>query len=150
MNFNYLFIQTVIPYFLLLIYFLICCYSDIKTKTISLYVTTIFFFIGTIFNIINSNYIFPASILIGIILLIISFLFSNSLGKGDGAMLIICGVFLDFYDTLTVLFYGLLTASVFSFFIMIKKHTKNYSFPFAPFLLISYITILIIKLLKVI
>lgn len=150
MNFNYLFTQNVTAYLVLLIYLLICCYSDIKTKTISLSVTIIFFSIGIVFNILNSSYAFLISTLIGIIILIISFLFPHSLGKGDGVILIICGVFLDLYDTFALLFYGLIIASVFSCFIVIKKNTTNYSFPFAPFLLAAYIIILLIKILKLI
>lgn len=121
---------------------------DIKWKKVNLLVFIPFIVAGILCNLIY-KVISPASILggmaIGILILIISFVTRGKIGSGDGAILIVTGLFLGFFDNLFMLLSAaFLVAIVGAVFLLIKGVNKNYEIPFIPFLFISFIGDLIL------
>ena len=76
----------------------------------------------------------------GVIFLIISKITDESFGYGDSILILFMGGFLGFWNILTVLLTAFSGAALFAAFMLIRKkfHRKS-SFPFVPFLTLSYI-----------
>ena len=134
--------KQILPFLLLLIYLIYCSYSDIKNKSISLYISIISMLICIIQDIVLKDFTltnFFISLIPGIVLLILSCIFSNSLGKGDGIIILICGIHIGVFFTLKILLIALLFSAFYSIFLLMRKHSLKDIFPFAPFILLSYI-----------
>lgn len=135
-NFNYL---------LLLFYLIVCCYTDLKKHTINLLISIIFTLLGIITGIFLFDYSFISmaiSLIPGISLFVISLIFPASLGLGDGLIFTICGIYLGINFTIQLLFLSLVISCIFSILLIIKKHSRKYQFPLAPFIFVSYVFIL--------
>ena len=78
-------------------------------------------------------------LVLGIFLVIISFITRGALGSGDGIFLGIVGINLGFTNTGVICVYGLLLSACFSLFMLIfKKVSRKTSIPFIPFLTVAY------------
>jgi len=76
----------------------------------------------------------------GVVLLVISKLTAESIGYGDGLVALVMGLYVGIWKSLSVLFCGLLFASIFSIILVnVKKRGWKSKIPFIPFLLISYV-----------
>lgn len=134
--------MNIFIFLLLLCYLIICCYTDLKTHTISLCVSAVFLIIGIIISILFCKTSFSSviiSTLPGIFLLFTAIIFPASLGTGDGLIFIICGIYSGINFTMQVLLLCLLISCFFSLLLIIKKHSLKYQFPLAPFILVSCI-----------
>lgn len=83
-------------------------------------------------------------ILIGIILLGISYITRQKIGAGDGVLVMILGAYLGFEGIGVMLLYALTLSAIWSgLLLMIKKVNRHYEVAFIPFIFIGYIGVLI-------
>lgn len=83
-------------------------------------------------------------ILIGIILLGISYITRQKIGAGDGLLVMILGAYLGFEGIGVMLLYALTLSAIWSgLLLMIKKVNRHYEVAFIPFIFIGYIGVLI-------
>ena len=83
-------------------------------------------------------------ILIGIILLGISYITRQKIGAGDGLLVMILGAYLGFEGIGVMLLYALTLSAIWSgLLLMIKKVNRHYTIAFIPFIFIGYIGVLI-------
>lgn len=143
--------------FILLFFIFICCLYDIKTNKIPIVLffsisilTALEVLISIIFNI-NIGFHFLSStndfyftvfslalsVLPGLILVIISKLFPNSLGMADALIITIIGIYFSIYIVLEILFISLVFSSLFSIFALIIKRNLHYTFAFVPFIFLG-------------
>lgn len=77
---------------------------------------------------------------VGVVLLVISKFTAESIGYGDGLVVMVMGLYMGIWDSLSILFWGLLFASIFSIILVnVKKRGWKSKIPFVPFLLLSYV-----------
>lgn len=83
-------------------------------------------------------------LLIGILLLGISYITRQRIGVGDGLLIMILGVYLGFEVIGVVLLYALTLSAIWSVLLLIiKKVNRHYEVAFIPFIFVSYIGVLI-------
>ena len=83
---------------------------------------------------------------IGIMILLYGFLLGGGVGFADGMILIVSGIFLGFEKNLEVFVAGLFLVGITSLFLsVIKKKGRTYRIPFAPFLLVGYLFVMVME-----
>lgn len=76
----------------------------------------------------------------GAVFLMISLWGKGVVGGGDGMMLLVCGIYLGFWESIALLFLALWLIGITAlFFIVIKRKGKHDSLPFVPFLAAAYL-----------
>lgn len=81
---------------------------------------------------------------IGAVLLLLGFVTGEKIGYGDGALVLVCGIFLGFTANLQLFCIALvLVEAAALFLIVIKRKGRRYQIPFIPFLLAGYLLLLI-------
>lgn len=133
---------------LLYLYLILCTISDLKTKTINIFLSAIYFSFGIIWQLFFINT--PGTIIIsnlftGIFLMLISFFTKGAIGIGDAIIFIIISLYTASTCTLEILFYSLLLASCFSLILLLKNFSKKHTIPFAPFILSGFTIHLILQ-----
>ena len=119
-----------------------------KTKKISLKICLVFFLLGFLINIFLFKTAVPIllyNLIPGICLLFFSILTKGAVGCGDALILIIMSFYMQSVSILMILFLSLLAASVFSIVLIIKKYSRKYSLPFAPFITLGYTIFLLLQ-----
>lgn len=127
----------------------ICCgillwesITDIKMKKIHITGAVTIGILGVIKWIVTHDFSiisFLSSISIGIILLVISLLTEEKLGRGDAFYLIALGVFLEFSRMICMCMISFFTVAIFGIIMMImKKMTKKSKVPFLPFITLGF------------
>jgi len=135
---------------LAIIFLMVCSYTDLKYKEVSVFTLLIFSVLGFIVMIIESGtglISYTECILnplLGLVLLGISILTKGEIGQGDAFVIMITGCMWGATKNCSVFFVATIAAGIFSFLILIiKKYEKKASFPFIPFLLIGDIIVII-------
>ena len=83
-------------------------------------------------------------ILIGVILLGISYITRQRIGAGDGLLIMILGAYLGFEAIGVVLLYALTLSAIWSvLLLMIKKVNRHHEVAFVPFIFVGYIGVLL-------
>lgn len=83
-------------------------------------------------------------IVIGGILLGISYITRQKIGAGDGLLVMMLGAYLGFEGIGVVLLYALTLCAIWSgLLLMIKKVNRHYTIAFIPFIFIGYIGVLV-------
>ena len=127
-----------------LVFYIIFLYNDIKKKYISRNLLLLYFVIGIVVNIINYKTItldsvidFGYSVIFGIMILVISIISGESIGKGDGIYFIINSLYISFKYNLMLFIVGIITAFIISIILVIINNRNIYkkSLPFFPFLM---------------
>lgn len=126
--------------FLLLIW---NAWQDCRKREIVPVSLCIFLLGGILVNIIYA-YQTPVNIagglLIGVGMLLLSQLSRGAVGKGDGYLLCVAGLYLGMGETLALLLGGLLLCAVWALLLLVLKRAgKNTEIPFIPFLLLAYL-----------
>lgn len=132
--------------FIFCTYLIFCTVTDIKTKKINLKISLFYLLSGIVvyvFFIKCDIFILISNLLTGIFLMAVSALTRGAVGYGDGLIFIIMSFYFPFFCTLPILFLSLTAAFVFSLMLILKKYSRKYSIPFAPFILIGYIIFLL-------
>ena len=127
-----------------LVFYIIFLYNDIKKKYISRNLLLLYFVIGIVVNIINYKTIildsvidFGYSVIFGIMILVISIISGESIGKGDGIYFIINSLYISFKYNLMLFIVGIITAFIISIILVVINNRNIYkkSLPFFPFLM---------------
>ena len=117
--------------------------SDIRTKKILIWSAWVFGVFGLIYGFISAELIFSQTIvtlLPGMLFLAVSKVTKESMGYGDGIVVLVMGVFISMQKLVSSLMLALLFAALWSIILMVfcgKK--KQADFPFLPFVLLGYI-----------
>lgn len=132
---------------LLLLTLAIAAYQDVREKRISLYIPMIAIGVGMIWRIIfakGTGKDILLGCLVGVSILLISWVSKQSIGMGDGLMLIVSGVFMELWMNVTLLMIAFgLVAVTGLYMLVVKKKGKDYRLPFLPYLLVAYVCMLI-------
>lgn len=116
---------------------------DLKRKEIPLWSILIFGGVGIIlafFGDITESMSYIGGLMIGLLVIGTAAATKETVGYGDGMAIAVCGIYLGFFRTFFVLFYGLLLCSVISAVLMVmKKRTGKTRVPFLPYLLVGYV-----------
>lgn len=131
--------------FIFLIFYILFFIKDIKYRYITHRFLIIYLIIGLILTILklsdNYNYIFEIikSLIFGFILLILSNISNESIGKGDTIYFIINSLYLNFIDNIILFIIGIFSVGIYGFIIYFIKYgkIKNNYVPFIPFLIIG-------------
>lgn len=125
------------------IFLLINTGCDLKRKEIPLWSILIFGGIGIILVFFRDtaelmSYI--GGLLTGLLVIGTAAATKETVGYGDGMIVAVCGIYLGFFRTFFVLFYGLLLCAVVSaVLVVMKKRTGKTRVPFLPYLLFGYV-----------
>ena len=83
--------------------------------------------------------------LVGVVLLLVSVLSEESIGKGDGLLFISTGMFLNLVENLTLLVGTMFLIGCFSLpYLLLKKRGKKDRVAMGPFLLAAYVVFLLL------
>lgn len=134
---------------LMLGFFSISAYQDYRKRKINVY----FLLTGGIIGLLVHLYSMEFDIIeilfgmgIGIMILLYGFLLGGGVGFADGMILIVSGIFLGFEKNLEVFIAGLFLVGITSLFLsVIKKKGRTYRIPFAPFLLVGYLFVMVME-----
>ncbi len=82
---------------------------------------------------------------IGAVLLLVGVLSRGQIGSGDACLLMTTGIYLGFWENLTLLWLASFVAGIISLgFWLICHKGRKYKIPFAPFLLGAYVSMVVI------
>lgn len=127
--------------------FSISAYQDYKKRKINTY----FLLTGGIIGLLLHLYSMKLDIVeilfgmgIGVMILFWGFLLGGGVGFADGMILVVSGIFLGFEKNMEVFFSGLFLIGITSLFLSVfKKKGRTYRIPFAPFLLVGYLFVMV-------
>lgn len=121
----------------------ITAYRDYKEKCIYLYLPIVAGVIGMLLHIFFWEHEMTDILLgagIGGCVMLLARISKESIGIGDGIMLMVSGIYLGFWENMQLFFSALLLVGVTALFlIVIKKKRRDYRVPFLPFLLVAYL-----------
>ena len=84
---------------------------------------------------------------VGVVLLIFSIVTGGRIGAGDAVLLIVTGIYLGFEQNLQLFLSGLLLCGIWALgLLVLRKKSRKDSIPFVPFLLASYMGMLVLAL----
>ena len=129
-----------------LVFLAVMCAEDIRSKTVSLPVIAGFSAAGILIYMVVRPFT-PGELLagagIGAVLFLLS-LIKEEIGRGDAYIFITGGIYLGFWENLSVLITSFVFAAVFSVFLLIiKRCGAKQEIIFAPFIMGAYIAVLI-------
>ncbi len=137
---------------LALLFLAICSYMDIKYKAISIFVIILFSCLGIIcmFVFHGTEWIFNPScllnLLLGVIVLLVSYVSRGEIGQGDAIVLMVTGGMIGGYRNCVMFFYASIIAGIYALaLIIVKEQKRERVFPFIPFLFIGDVTLLIMS-----
>lgn len=114
-------------------------------KKVGIFPLLFFGIIGVVFHLIFHNFTITellGGMLIGLLLMLLSIISKESIGMGDGLLLMITGVYLGGRENLKLFFIGNFILGMCALFLLvICKKSKKYKIAFIPCLLIAYIYI---------
>lgn len=134
---------------LMLGFFSISAYQDYRKRKINVYFLLTGGIIGLLFHLYSMEFDIIEILFgmgIGIMILLYGFLLGGGVGLADGMILIVSGIFLGFEKNLEVFIAGLFLVGITSLFLsVIKKKGRTYRIPFAPFLLVGYLFVMVME-----
>lgn len=128
--------------------FILLSFRDIRCRRIPLWVLLLLFGMALVCRLVIRSVpvveIF-AGAGIGLLFLLISKLTGEGLGYADSGLILILGIFLGASRLLTLLAIAFFLAAIFAGVgLAMGKFTRKFSFPFIPFLAISYAGVLLL------
>lgn len=125
-------------------------FFDIKSKSIPVWYPAAGFAAGIILKLLEGSFnIFQIAggCAVGLLLLMLSLISKNAIGKGDGLMFIVTGVFVGLIGNVILLFVSLLKAAITSLVMLLTKRIKKKNLiPFVPFMLAGYDVLLLVNI----
>lgn len=123
--------------------FAVTAYRDWKEKSIYLYIPIIAAIVSVILHLVyrdNSLVDMLSGAGIGAVMIFIAWVSKESIGTGDGVMLMVSGLFLGFRANMELFLTALLLAGVSALMLMVgMRKERSYRMPFIPFLLVAYV-----------
>lgn len=127
----------------LLIFMAAAAYQDWKEKQINAGILLVAAFCGIVLQAgvqKESIWSILAGFSVGLVLLLLAWITGGSVGAGDGMMLMVCGIYMGFWENINLLMTALIMAGIIALFmIAVKKKGRNYRLPFVPFVLAAYL-----------
>ena len=121
--------------------------TDIREKVIYLRVLIPFALIGILITASSGREAVisgAAGVIIGLLMLLLSFATKGAVGEGDGLVLMTTGIYLGFLGNLRLLCSGLFLSALFSLgAIVIRGWKRDRELPFMPFLLAGFFVVII-------
>lgn len=115
--------------------------EDWKSKKIPMVPVLLCGILGMVFHLIfkeRSIWDILGGLLLGVLLYFISVITKGKIGKGDGFLFMVTGVYIGFWNNLILLWLSCVVAGVIGIAIIVwKRKSKNYQMPFVPFVLLS-------------
>ena len=125
----------------------LCSLEDMRHRHLTVIYILLFGIGGMILHMfapVCSIYSILWGMLVGIALILISVMTRGSVGMGDGILLVVTGVYLGGYGNLELFMTGLMLSALCSLGLMLlKKKNRKEEIAFVPFLLLSYVVMLI-------
>lgn len=124
-------------------------YEDWKYKTIRTSVLCVSGAAGIVLHLYNMpndsrDMILGAAVGVGI--WVLAAVSGERIGKGDGALFTVSGIFLGFEKNLALFLTALFLAGIAAFFLLtIGRKERSYQIPFVPFVLAGYLMVLLAK-----
>ena len=137
----------IIIYFILFTYLTFCSITDIHSKRINILISGSYLLVGIFFNmyfIKNDLIILFMNLSTGLLLALIAKITKGAIGYGDSLIFFVISFYIPSFSTLYILFFSLVTASLFSILLLLKKYSKKYRIPSAPFIQIGFFIFLIL------
>ena len=124
-------------------------YEDLKTRQVRVIEVLIFGVFGIFFNLIckpHTAISVLGGVLVGAGVYIFSIFSKEKIGKGDGLIVMVTGLYLGFRSTLYLLWISSVLAAMVGT-VFIKRHGEKMDFelPFVPFLMAGYLIQFILK-----
>lgn len=120
-----------------------CSLEDVKQKKLTVLYILMFGVGGVFLHLVApvcSIYSMLWGMLLGLMLILVSIVTRGSVGLGDGILLVVTGVYLGGSKNLELFMMGLLLAALWSLgLVIVKKKRGKEQIAFVPFLLISYL-----------
>lgn len=124
-----------------------CSLEDVKQKKLTVLYILMFGVGGVFLHLVApvcSIYSMLWGMLLGLALILVSMVTRGSVGLGDGILLVVTGVYLGGSRNLELFMIGLLLAALWSLGLMVVKKKKGKEeIAFVPFLLISYLLMML-------
>lgn len=121
--------------------------EDLRIKKIPIIPLVLTGIVGMIFHLVYCNRDIRdivGGIFIGIALYLLSVITGGKIGKGDGVLFMVTGVYLGFWNNLMMLWIACVMAGIVGTgMVVVFKKNKNYKLPFVPFVLIAALVMLI-------
>lgn len=134
---------------ILLIFLIPCVITDFRTKKVSLLWSSFWGIGGIAYSLIFDSQTISEllySVSIGFILLIISKVFQQCIGYGDGIVFFVLGIWLRFWNTLLLLIGSFMLSGIGALFLLVvKKKGRADRIPFIPFVGAAYIVLWILQ-----
>ncbi|MCI9136819.1 MAG: hypothetical protein HFH48_04535 [Lachnospiraceae bacterium] len=125
----------------------LCSWEDIKSKELTVIYILMFGIGGMLLHLfcpIHSIYSIMWGILLGVILMVLSWLTGGTIGMGDGILLVVTGVYLGGANNLELFLTGLLLAAFWSLgLLLFHRKGGREKIAFVPFLLAAYLLMLV-------
>lgn len=130
----------------LLIFLFGCACMDLKTRSLPVWVLTLASVSIGIFRICNwenRTFLWLGGAGVGIMFFIISKYTGEAIGYGDSWMILLLGVYLGLWNVLWLLSIAFVLSGMVSVLVLGKnKYSHKASFPFIPFLAVSYMGVM--------
>ncbi|MCI8484163.1 MAG: hypothetical protein HFH41_07470 [Lachnospiraceae bacterium] len=125
----------------------LCSWEDMKRKELKIVYILLFGIGGMVLHLfypVCSIYSILWGILLGVIMMLLSWISRGSIGMGDGILLVVTGIYLGGNNNLELFLTGLLLAALWSLSLLaFRKKNRKEEIAFVPFLLVSYITMIL-------
>ena len=123
---------------LILGFFSISAFQDYRNRKINIYFLLTGGIIGLLFHLYSME--------LSIMILFFGLWSGGSVGRADGMILVVSGIFLGFEKNVEVFVMGLFLAGITSLFLsVIRRKGRTYRIPFAPFLLAGYLFVMVME-----
>lgn len=130
-----------ISYIIWLLFLAAVSWQDIRKKEISGKLLILMGVVGTVIQIFEKSVSLGSwigGIVLGLVLLFLGFVTRESIGYGDGWLILVMGMSLGFGTSFFSFLLGLgISALVSGWLLMFKRVKRKYRIPFAPFLLMG-------------
>ncbi len=134
---------------LILGFFSISAFQDYRNRKINIYFLLTGGIIGLLFHLYSMELSIIEILLgmgIGMMILFLGLWSGGSVGRADGMILVVSGIFLGFEKNVEVFVMGLFLAGITSLFLsVIRRKGRTYRIPFAPFLLVGYLFVMVME-----
>ena len=124
---------------ILVSYLLVNAWTDWRRKEIDIIYTVLFVFAGVIYKHLMAGSYYWSGMIPGMILLLISFVWKQHVGTGDGIVVAAFGWMGGLAQVCDVLVGGFILAAAMGIIVCIFKKRRNIELPFVPFFLGSYL-----------
>lgn len=137
----------IIQKILLLICLFACAWIDYRQKKVYLWMLILFGGVGVVLQFLLRNISIAelaGGVCIGIACLFLSWLTKENIGFGDGAILMMTGVYLGFSENMMLFMTSLTLVGVTALILVVLKKKKGGDrMPWIPFIFVAYVSLLV-------